>query len=137
MQKDIALISACLLGIECRYDGKSKPTPLLQQLYDKYQLIPICPEQLGGLPTPRPPAEIIGGDGLDVLLGRAVVKNNRGIDVTKEFLKGAFMSLKLANIFHPKKCLLKAKSPSCGIYKKLGVTAALFIKSKFQLIEID
>ncbi len=137
MKKEVVLISACLLGIECRYDGKSKYNNIVDKLKNIYTLIPICPEQLGGLPTPRPPSEIINGDGLDVLMGKAKVVNLEGKNVTNEFLKGAITAVKIAQLLDIKKCFLKAKSPSCGIYKKLGVTAAMLIKSDFKLTELD
>jgi len=136
MGKEAVLISACLLGIECRYDGKSKYSNIVDRLIDKYNLIPICPEQLGGLPTPRPASEIINGDGLDVLTGNAIVRNCEGIDVTNEFLKGAVTTIKIAKLLDIKKCFLKAKSPSCGIHEKLGVTAAMLIKAKLKVIEL-
>lgn len=74
-----ALVSACLLGVCCRYDGKSKPCPAVMALSKEHELIPVCPEQLGGLPTPRMPAEVRGG---------AVVRRD-GEDVTAAFERGA------------------------------------------------
>jgi len=136
MGKEAVLISACLLGIECRYDGKSKYNNLVDKLKDKYNLIPICPEQLGGLPTPRLPSEIVNGDGLNVLTGSAIVKNCKGKDVTLQFLKGAATTIKIAKLLGIKKCFLKAKSPSCGINEKLGVTAAMLIKANIKAIEL-
>ena len=98
------LISACLLGVSCRYDGKSKPLPEAEKLLEKYELIPVCAEIMGGLPTPRVPAEISEG--------KVITKDGR--DVTEEYLRGAKEVLRLAEIFGCKKALLKEKSPSCG-----------------------
>lgn len=98
------LISACLLGVSCRYDGKSKPLPEAEKLLEKYELIPVCAEIMGGLPTPRVPAEISEG--------KVITKDRR--DVTEEYLRGAKEVLRLAEIFGCKKALLKEKSPSCG-----------------------
>lgn len=101
------LISACLLGTACRYDGRSKPLDeaLLSRLGALYQLIPVCPEQLGGLPTPRLPCE--------VKRGRVIRKD--GEDTTEAYRRGASEALRLAKLFGAKKALLKAKSPSCGV----------------------
>ncbi len=102
------LISACLLGINCRYDGTNSPLLLAKKLIKRYEkecLIPVCPEQLGGLPTPRTEAEIRGKDVID--------KSGRG--VTREFKKGAKEVLKIAKLFGAKKAVLKEKSPSCGV----------------------
>jgi len=132
------LVSACLLGLPCRYDGGSCPVPALQRLAALGQAIPICPEVVGGLPTPRPPAEIQGGDGGDVLDGRARVVREDGTDVSGEFIAGAQAALNLARRCGITQAVLKANSPSCGvglIYDGTfsgqltagdGVTAALF-----------
>ncbi len=101
------LISACLLGVACRYDGKTKPLPetALNALKSRYHLIPVCGEQMGGLPTPRIPAEI-------TTEGRVCRRD--GVDVTKEYQRGADEVLRLAALFGAKKALLKERSPSCG-----------------------
>lgn len=98
------LISACLLGAACRYDGKAQGQPWISRLQECYHLIPICPEQLGGLPTPRTPAERVG----DTVLTRD------GRDVTEPYAAGAEEALRLAELFGCKKALLKERSPSCG-----------------------
>ena len=98
------LISACLLGCACRYDGKSKPHPDVQKLMEKHTLIPVCPEIYGGLPTPRPPSEIAGDR----------VINSEGKDVTAEYMRGAKEALRIAEQFGCTAAVLKAKSPSCG-----------------------
>ena len=104
--KEPLLISACLLGAVCRYDGASRPLPQeeLEALRERYALVPVCPEQLGGLPTPRLPAER-GYDG---------VHNSSGENVTAQFFRGAAETLRLSAFFGCKKALLKEKSPSCG-----------------------
>jgi len=90
------LVSACLLGINCRYDGKNCLEKKVIQLFLREVLIPICPEQLGGFPTPREPIEIVGGDGSEVLDGKAKVFDGFGRDVTKNLVKGANEVLKIA-----------------------------------------
>ena len=104
--KEALLISACLLGAACRYDGASRPldAQTLEKLKERYALVPVCPEQLGGLPTPRPPAERRGGK----------VRTEAGADVTEQYTRGARESLHIAALFGCKRALLKARSPSCG-----------------------
>ena len=99
------LVSACLLGINCKYDGENnKNNKVLEYLKDK-EVIPICPEIMGGLPTPRIPSEIKDN--------KVITKENN--DVTYNFVKGAEEVLYLAKLLNVKKALLKAKSPSCGV----------------------
>ena len=109
------MVSACLVGIPCRYDGGSCPHDRLQALAAQGDVLLICPEVLGGLPTPRPPAEIRGGNGGDVLQGQAQVVNIDGKDVTAEFLAGARKALRVAQRWDIKEAILKARSPSCGV----------------------
>lgn len=98
------LISACLLGVCCRYDGASRPHPLAEELAKRHTLIPVCPEQLGGLATPRPPAE---------RQGEAVIAST-GVDVTEQYRRGAEEALKLYRFFGCEAAVLKERSPSCG-----------------------
>jgi len=98
------LISACLLGCKCRYDGKDKNTIDITKLKEKYTLFPICPELDGGLGVPREPAEI----------KEKRVINRKGIDVTKEYTKGAEIALETALKNNCTVAILKARSPSCG-----------------------
>ncbi len=98
------LISACLLGVCCRYDGQSKANPVILALAGKHELIPVCPEQLGGLPTPRPPSEIREGR----------VVNSLGLDVMAQYQKGAAETLRLFAFLKADLAILKARSPSCG-----------------------
>ena len=135
------LVSACLLGLSTRYDGKSKINPgFLKRISNSAKIghvIPVCPEQLGGLPTPRPPCQLLGGDGFDVLFGKArVVEIETGRDVTKNFLKGAEEVRKIIDLFKIKKAYLKSKSPSCGYFGQTGVTAASLILNGVEIIEI-
>jgi len=109
------LVSACLVGIPCRYDSGSCPNDQLQALAAQGDVLPLCPEVLGGLPTPRPLAEIQGGDGGDVLEGQAQVVNIEGRDVTAEFLAGAQKALRIIQRWDIKEAVLKARSPSCGV----------------------
>ncbi len=139
------LVSACLLGINCRFDGQCRINEALLSSLKGTYYIPVCPEQLGGLPTPRSRAWITDGDGDDVLAGRSSVVNEAGGDVTAQFIKGALETEKLVALFNIKKAYLKSKSPSCGagkIYhgKDLvtgnGVCAALLLKKKVALISL-
>ena len=108
------VISACLLGVRCRYDGGDSRNEAAIKHKETSELIPVCPEEAGGLPTPRPPAEIVGGDGDDVLNGKAKVMTAEGIDVTDAYLKGAHHALKVAQSNSATHVILKARSPSCG-----------------------
>ncbi len=137
-------VSACLIGCNCRYDGKNKKNRQLINLINFENILPVCPETSGGLSVPREPAAITGGDGFDVLDGNAKVIDISGKDKTDAFIKGAYITLKHLRIHDIKRCILKAKSPSCGIAKKMsaytlangynmvppvtGVTAALLMR---------
>ena len=101
------IVSACLVGVNCRFDGKNKSHGELIEAFERGELVPLCPEQLGGLPTPRPPSKIIDGDGYDVLDGRARVANEGGDDVTENFIRGARKVLKIANILNVKEAVLE------------------------------
>lgn len=131
------LVSACLLGTPCRYDGKSKPHPLIDELIRKHQVIPVCGEVMGGLPTPRVPAERIGSD---------KVMNQAGVDVTENYRRGAEEVLRLGRLFDCNIAILKEKSPSCGSGKiydgsfsrtlidGYGVTAELLKDNGFTIL---
>ena len=108
------LVSACLLGICTRYDGGGWPVPQLIQLAARGLAVPVCPEVAGGLPIPRPPAEIVGGDGQAVLEGQARVLTIEGEDVTEAFLAGARQALETAQRLGIRQAVLKEDSPSCG-----------------------
>jgi len=137
------LVSACLLGVRCRYDGRSAGSaPLLERLPGRC-IIPICPEQLGGLSTPRPPAVMEGGDGWDVLHGRARVVDETGRDVSEAFVRGAWEALRIARLFEVGRAVLKARSPSCGLCTPycdktgggMGVTASLLSSEGLEVKE--
>ncbi|ERI08579.1 hypothetical protein HMPREF0083_03307 [Aneurinibacillus aneurinilyticus ATCC 12856] len=143
MQKElkyVKIVSACLMGCECRYDQKDNKVDEIEQLVKDGKAIPVCPEQLGGLPTPRNPAEIVNGDGFDVLDGTAKVIDNQGNDVTEQFLQGARQALRMAQAAGAEEAILKERSPSCGsalVYdgtfsktkrEGTGVTAALLLR---------
>ncbi len=98
------LVSACLAGLHCRYDGKDKSNEYVIRLVAEGNAIPVCPEQLGGLPTPRPCSQIKGD--------RVITED--GGDVTSQFHRGAEEALSIAKITAAKKAILKSKSPSCG-----------------------
>ncbi len=130
------LVSACLLGTPCRYDGKSKPCPEVIALGEKYQLVPACPEELGGLTTPRLPSEINGD---------RVIRCD-GTDVTLEYKEGAKKALEIARAQDVSLAILKSKSPSCsnrqiydGTYKRVlidgyGITAKLLMENGILVI---
>jgi uncharacterized protein YbbK (DUF523 family) len=140
------LISACLLGIKCSHRGDDGyRNERAVKLSGTETLIPVCPEQLGGLPTPRPPQEIQGGDGDGVLNGTCRILNQNGEDVTGEFIIGAEETLKVAKLLKVKAFIGKSGSPSCGcgqIYDGSflgrltsgdGVTAALLRKNGIKI----
>lgn len=109
------LVSACLLGQPVRYDGRASGHPDLLQAWQKQgRVVPLCPEVAGGLPTPRPPAEIPGGQGGAVLDGEAQVVTVLGEDVSGEFLAGARVALELVRRHGIRVAVLKSGSPSCG-----------------------
>lgn len=108
------LVSACLLGVNCRYSGTGASHEEIIELKHKHNLIPICPEQLGGLPTPRNPVEIVNGRAEDA----------QGRDFTKEFANGAVQTLQIAKTLDCKLAILKANSPSCGNKKVYDGTFA-------------
>ncbi|MGI6644333.1 MAG: DUF523 domain-containing protein [Bacilli bacterium] len=115
-KKPYLLISACLLGEKCRYDGDDNFVPLVDKLKEKYTLIPICPEVDGGLSIPRIPCEIIDGK----------VIGSDGNDYTSFYIRGATRALELAKKHDVKVAVLKAKSPSCGVN---GVYDGTFTKT--------
>ena len=120
------IISACLLGIKSRYDGKIlKRLPKAAFRLRRIQALPVCPEQLGGLPTPRYKVKINDK-------GRAI--DEKGKDVTKNFILGANEVLKIAKLFGVKKAILKSNSPSCG---ENGITAKKLQKAGIKVTWLD
>ena len=102
--KEKILVSACLFGLSCRYDGKEKPDERVIALKEKYELVPFCPEIYGGLETPRTPSERVDD--------KVIMKNGR--DVTENYKRGAEGALYLCKTMGIKKAVLKERSPSCG-----------------------
>ncbi len=133
------IVSACLAGLPCRYDGKAKPCAEVMELVRSGKAIPLCPEQLGGLPTPRPPCEIRAGRVMD----------RDGADQTEAFRRGAEAVLAAVQAYGATEALLQNRSPSCGlgwIYdgtfsRKLvqgsGITAQLLAENGIQVIGIE
>jgi uncharacterized protein YbbK (DUF523 family) len=139
------LVSACLVGLRTRLDGSVRSFPAVMSLASRFCLIPVCPEQLGGLTTPRPGAELCGGAGVQVLGGTARVMTAEGVDVTDAFVRGAAEVLAIARLTGAAAAVLKARSPSCGVgttydgtfahalQQGSGVTAALLESSGIAL----
>ncbi len=137
-EKERILVSACLLGVNCKYDGGNNYSSEIDKFLEDYEVIPICPEIMGGLPTPRMASER--------LADKVITKDGR--DVTKQYIKGAQECLFLAKKYNVKKALLKLRSPSCG-HKKIydgtfshtvidgnGVTAELLKNNGIEIISI-
>ena len=143
------LASACLLGREVRYDGEGSPVgdDRLARWARQGRVVTVCPEVSGGLGVPRVPAEVVGGDGADVLDGTARVVTEAGEDVTDAFLQGAYHALEVARGYGVQVAVLKSKSPSCGcdaIYDGtfsctkrdgMGVTAALLRREGIEVFD--
>ncbi len=113
------LVSACLLGLRTRYDGTTKRNEKVLAFLERENLIPVpvCPEQLAGLPTPRPATRFCSGDGRAVLDGTGTVCNAQGACVNDLFLRGAAETLKVARLTGCREALLKERSPSCGVHQ--------------------
>jgi len=109
MSQKIYLVSACLLGINCRYNRSSSLIPELESLVDSGRMIPVCPEVLGGLNTPREACEIVLESD-----GNRKVMTQAGVDCSPEFQRGAQKVLEICKVCDVEKVILKANSPSCG-----------------------
>lgn len=143
------LISGCLLGLNCKFNGGNNLNEDCVALKEKHTLIPICPEQLGGLATPRAASEIINGTGVDVLSGEAKVMDLVGIDETQGFIRGAVETLKIFKMLDCDIAVLKARSPSCGCGKIYdgtfsgnlrdgnGVAAELLLRNEIKVLNED
>ncbi|MEG2245929.1 MAG: DUF523 domain-containing protein [Peptostreptococcaceae bacterium] len=140
------LVSACLLGINCKYDGdNNKHEKVIQYLKNK-QFILVCPEQLGGLPTPRVPSEIDNKVSNENSFNSYIVKDKNGLNVSENFSKGAYETLKIAKLYGCKEAILKEGSPSCGSNKiydgsfngnkidGMGITARTLKKEGIKII---
>ncbi|MGO1629188.1 MAG: DUF523 domain-containing protein [Microbacterium sp.] len=114
MERELVLVSSCLAGVPCRYDGRARSDPSVVAAVQVGRALPACAEQLGGLPTPRPPAELAGGGGQDVLAGTARIVTNEGKDVTEPFVAEAQAVAQLAAQNGVTHAILQARSLSCG-----------------------
>ena len=136
------VVSACLVGVRCRYNGGSRRSARVLKLLKGKNFIPVCPEQLGGLPTPRIPSQISSGSGLDVISRRSRVKSADGTDVTRQFLKGAREALKIVKLSGATRAILKDRSPACGVnhiyqekklVKGMGVFTAILYREGIEV----
>ncbi|SDH12264.1 DUF523 domain-containing protein [Halanaerobium congolense] len=138
------IVSSCLAGINCRYDGGNNLNEKVIKLVKEGKAIPVCPEMLGGLKIPRVPAEIVKNED-----GKRKVINKNGEDVTTEFIKGAMKTVAIAKILEADKAVMKKNSPSCG-YGKIydgtfsnslvegnGITIELLIENGVEIITVD
>lgn len=133
------MVSACLLGIDCKYDGGNNRTDWVRCLAEKHELIPVCPETLGGLSAPRLPCEIVNG----------VVRNRNGESVDKAFRQGAEKGLRLARENHVDCLILQSRSPSCGVneiydgtfsgnkIEGMGIFASLMAENGFRVLDVS
>ncbi|MDV2686835.1 DUF523 domain-containing protein [Alkalihalophilus lindianensis] len=140
------VVSSCLAGLEVRYNGTHSLDKKISKLVEENKAVTVCPELFGGFSTPREPAEIVGGDGEDVLDGKAKVLDKTNKDVTELYIKGAYTTLEKAQKINATLIVLKENSPSCGsslIYngefsgEKIvgnGVTSALLKRNGLQVI---
>lgn len=140
-EKRLVLVSGCLAGVLCKYNGTYNNVPEIVSLVEEGLAITVCPEILGGGSVPREPNETLGGDGHQVLDGKARVMTPSGIDCTEMFIKGALETLRVAREHNIKIAILKERSPSCGsslVYdgtfsgRKIagsGVTAAILLRA--------
>jgi len=140
------LVSACLLGMRTRYDGTGKLNKKLVEKLKKRRIIPICPEQLGGLPTPRHASYLCSDAGEAVIAGNARVVNTAGVDVTRQFICGAYETLHIAQLLGAKEAFLKTRSPSCGLGQTYignelrtgnGVCVALLLQHGIKINPVD
>ncbi len=123
MDKEPVIISLCALGIPTQYRPRSFKRKIIEKYMKRYFLIPVCPEQLGGLPTPRPACHIYNGR----------VVGNDGKDYTQNYLRGAKLVLKIAKMYGIKKAYLKKGSPSCG---KGGILRSLLEKNGIKVFQV-
>lgn len=133
--KEPVLISACFIGIPCRWHGRraKKRTHLIEQLKEKYVLVPVCPEQLGGMPTPRT-GEYLKGTGAQVLdEGLRIIVPETGEDTTEYHVKGAEYTLEIAQIVEAKRAYLKSGSPSCD---RDGVTGEMLKRAGIKVVRV-
>ncbi len=145
LRKEKILVSACLLGIGCRPDGRAKKDEMISTLLNETIYFILCPEILAGFSVPRQRIEIEGGDGKKVLDGEAKVFTEKGLDVTDKIIKAAHIVLEFCRMAGIKKVVFKEKSPSCGknfiydgtfsgrLIKGKGVVAALLMREGIEV----
>ena len=133
------MVSACLAGENCKYNGGNNRNKKVEALFDGNEIIPVCPEVMGGLPTPRAPSEIV----------RGIVINKEGFSVDREYRQGAEMVLKIAELERPDLIILQSRSPSCGVKQRYdgtftgtlidgsGITAELLIEHAFPVVDVE
>lgn len=138
--RQMIIVSACLAGFNTRYDGTNCGHQEIMEMVASGNAIPLCPEQLGGLPTPRPAISFVDGDGNELIketIGVGAIGAD-GVDYSKNLINGAMETLRIAKMFNIKKAILKEGSPSCGVFKVwvngrktegCGVTAAALKKN--------
>jgi uncharacterized protein YbbK (DUF523 family) len=140
------IVSACLAGFNTRYDGANRLDERVKKLVLEGRAIPLCPEQLAGLPTPRPRVEFDGGDGSALLDGRAWAVTVSGDDCSAVLIRGAEEVLSIAGLYGIKEAILKDGSPSCGItyvYSRgvkipgMGVTAGMLSQNGIKVLTVD
>lgn len=140
------LVSACLMGLKCRYDGKDAFDPGIKEIGKKFVLVPVCPEVMGGLTIPRNEATIVSGDGGNVWESGNYVMSKGGVDVTTLFKKGAEVTLQFAKYTNIRNIILKENSPSCGVFftnsdfervEGMGVTSSLLKKNGIIIDNIE
>jgi len=143
-KRELYIVSACLAGLNTRYNGKNSSDPDIIKLLKEGKAIPLCPEQLGGLPTPREPVDFVDGDGEDFLSGKAqLIGRESGENKGKFFLRGGEEIVKFAKKLGIKRAYLKDGSPSCGVKwvyingklsRGIGVTTALLRRAGIEVI---
>ena len=140
------MVSACLAGFRTRYDGKDSTDDRMKALVKEGRAIPVCPEQLAGLPTPRSPVEFRGGAGGNLLDGKALAVSEDGKDCSSVLIKGAEEALRIATLYGVREAVLKDGSPSCGItyvysdgrkIKGRGVAAELLARNGIRVMTVD
>lgn len=147
-RKRIVVLSACLGGVKCRYDGKDKRASWYELIEDRYNIVKICPEVLAGMPVPRASMQFLGGDGKKIWEDRqGKVIDELGEDVTETLKKGALIAMQICRNYNVDFVILKDKSPSCGLYKVyykdiglgegIGIWAYLLQKANYRLFNED
>lgn len=141
----VILVSTCLTGLPARYNGARRINAELAEMLEGLNWVPVCPEQLGGLATPRPPSSLVGGNGHDVLDFQARVTDPDGIDLSEAYRQGAGAIVELAARLRPEAIFLQARSPSCGSVvrsgsdggpRPVGVAAAALARAGWPVIEV-